>query len=64
MMFDSELVEVVCPHCGQPTAVGVDCSGRSQLFVDDCQVCCRPIQVAVVVDDEGRPHVEVSAGYD
>jgi Cysteine-rich CPXCG len=44
-------VESQCPYCGEPLELSVDeLGGRRQSYVEDCVVCCRPIQVEVVVD--------------
>jgi hypothetical protein len=41
-----------CPYCGEPLEMTVDeLGGRRQAYVEDCVVCCRPIEVEVVVDD-------------
>jgi hypothetical protein len=49
---------VVCPYCGEEIEIYVepDVTGR---FVQDCEVCCNPWTVRVVVEDEDR-YVEVS----
>lgn len=31
----------------------LDTSVRSQTYIEDCEVCCNPIEVSYVVDDEG-----------
>lgn len=37
---------VECPSCGEPFALSVDTSaGGEQEYVEDCPVCCRPIDV-------------------
>jgi transcription elongation factor Elf1 len=36
-----------CPYCGEQIEVVVDCSVRSQEYVEDCSVCCRPITLSV-----------------
>jgi hypothetical protein len=55
-----ELAETICPHCGETIQVEVDPSaGRRQSFIEDCWVCCRPIQLEVTFDAEG--HAEVQA---
>ena len=42
-----------CPYCGVPLSVRLDVSGGgSQQFVQDCEVCCRPIQIAVRFDGD------------
>ena len=42
-----------CPYCGESIEISIDASAGSQWYIEDCQVCCRPINVGVVVDDEG-----------
>lgn len=39
-----QLVEVACPYCGERFDSALDWSGGSQDYVEDCAVCCRPIQ--------------------
>lgn len=46
-------VDVACPYCGEVINVRLDLSAGSQSYVEDCQVCCQPIQMAVSVDDDG-----------
>jgi hypothetical protein len=47
-------VEAECPYCGEPLELAVDESGgRRQAYVEDCAVCCRPIEVTAVVGDGG-----------
>lgn len=53
--------EVDCPYCGEPIELIVDDSAGDQRYIEDCQVCCRPIVVAVSVDDDGEPRVDVYA---
>lgn len=45
----------LCAWCGQRCDSEVDASqGRSQTYVEDCQVCCRPNVLHVTVDaDDG-----------
>ena len=48
-----------CPWCGEVLEVAVDLSaGRAQKYVEDCQVCCRPVVLIVRFDFEGLVHVE------
>ena len=40
-----------CPYCGEPLELAVDeFGGRNQSYVEDCVVCCRAIEVEVVVE--------------
>jgi hypothetical protein len=46
--------EVVCPYCGEVISVSVDAGGGpTQRYVEDCTVCCRPIELAVDETEEG-----------
>jgi RNAse (barnase) inhibitor barstar len=58
---DAGLVEISCPYCGEPIEIVVDTSVEQQSYIEDCQVCCRPINLAVTVDEEGMPSVDASA---
>ncbi|MCB1857369.1 MAG: CPXCG motif-containing cysteine-rich protein [Gammaproteobacteria bacterium] len=50
---------VRCPYCGERIELVVDCSVSDQRYVEDCQVCCRPMVLEVTVDEVG--HVNVHA---
>ena len=47
-------VTVQCPYCGEAFETAVDLSAGSFQYVEDCQVCCQPIELAGEVDDDGR----------
>ncbi|HEX4871252.1 MAG TPA: CPXCG motif-containing cysteine-rich protein [Nevskiaceae bacterium] len=54
-----EEAEVSCPYCWETIVLELDLSAGSQTYIEDCQVCCRPITVRLRVDeDEGRFEVE------
>ena len=42
-----------CPYCGESISILVDDSIPEQSYVEDCQVCCRPIVLDVTVDTDG-----------
>ena len=50
----TEFTTIECPYCWQHYETQVDLTAGSASYVEDCQVCCQPIELAVVVDDEGR----------
>ena len=35
---------VRCPYCGEAIELVVDASAGAQRYVEDCSVCCRPIE--------------------
>lgn len=45
---------IQCPYCGEMIDVLIDCSVPSQSYIEDCTVCCRPINfnVSVIQGDE------------
>lgn len=47
-------VEIECPYCGEQIGVHLDLSAGSQSYIEDCQVCCQPIQLSVQVNDSGE----------
>jgi len=53
-------VNIQCPYCWQSIGVLIDCSVESQEYIEDCQVCCRPIEFDVMIDDDGYPAVLVT----
>jgi hypothetical protein len=39
--------EVTCPHCGEAFPLQIDTSESEQSLIEDCTVCCRPINLTV-----------------
>lgn len=58
-----EFVVIHCPYCGEGFETSVDLSAGSQAYVEDCAVCCRPIELRVRVDDNDEL-VDVSTTTD
>jgi len=44
---------VQCPYCGERFETLLDLSAGSASYVEDCQVCCQPIQFSLEVDHTG-----------
>jgi hypothetical protein len=55
--------EIQCPYCGESIEILIDDSAGEQRYIEDCQVCCRPINIAVSVDEDGTLRVD-AAGED
>jgi len=46
-------IEVECPYCGEPLALWIDVTGgRVQTYIEDCAVCCQPIQIVARYDGD------------
>ncbi len=39
-----EFVAVACPYCGERMETRVDLTTDEAAYIEDCQVCCRPIE--------------------
>jgi hypothetical protein len=44
---------VQCPYCGESFETQVDTSTGSARYVEDCQICCQPIEFSLEVDHAG-----------
>lgn len=40
-----------CPYCWEEISILVDTSVRNQSFIEDCEVCCNPIQFTITIED-------------
>ena len=54
-MHLQEIVETNCPYCGEAIQLLVDCSVPYQEYIEDCQVCCKPIEIRANAGREGIP---------
>ena len=52
---------VRCPYCGEWLEVFIDPSLRQQEYIEDCQVCCRPITLTVTLDVTDNTVTDVRA---
>lgn len=51
MLIDSEAFD--CPWCGETNQLELEPGDAGQTLVQDCAVCCRPIEL-VLSQPEGR----------
>ena len=59
-MHTAVSVAVQCPYCGENIDLLVDCSVENQHYVEDCQVCCRPMDIGVRIDTDGVPNIKTA----
>ena len=46
-------LEYFCPVCASPIESAADPSqGKHQSYVEDCQVCCRPLMLEITISGE------------
>lgn len=53
-----ETYHVGCPYCGETYEAIIDGSVGDQRYIEDCEVCCRPILFDISVDSRGDLVVE------
>ena len=58
-MILQDSIESYCPYCGERIELLVDSSIEQQSYIEDCQVCCRPILISAFTDEQGDVTVEV-----
>jgi hypothetical protein len=54
--------EVACPYCGETITLLLDLSVEEQSYIEDCSVCCQPMNVCYRVEDGELAEVSVEAG--
>lgn len=56
---------IQCPYCGEHFDILVDpTAGSEQSYIEDCQVCCCPINIDVRIGDDDQAHVTISGEDD
>ena len=48
-----------CPYCGESINVLIDASELDQQYIEDCQVCCKPINFIISESIDGELTVSV-----
>ena len=59
-----EEISINCPYCGEPITVLIDSSLEQQQYIEDCQVCCKPMDIHVVISADGRCQVDARSEND
>ena len=52
-LLPEEFVPVQCPYCGERLETRVDLTAEDPSYIEDCQVCCRPIEFGIERDEDG-----------
>lgn len=50
-LWREEEYAFTCPYCGAEISMLLDTSIRRQNYVEDCEVCCQPIDVSYTVGE-------------
>ena len=49
-----------CPYCWEEISMLLDPSIQRQTYVEDCEVCCNPIEITVGFTTQGLIFLEVA----
>lgn len=41
-----------CPYCWEEISMLLDTSAAQQTYIEDCEVCCNPIELTVVFSNK------------
>ena len=41
-----------CPFCGAEISMVLDLSVQRHTYVEDCEVCCNPLEISYTVEDD------------
>lgn len=50
--------QVYCPYCGEPFTAFIDLSQGNHRTIEDCYVCCRPIEFVIESDGQSLLRVD------
>ncbi|SME93819.1 CPXCG motif-containing cysteine-rich protein [Pseudobacteriovorax antillogorgiicola] len=53
-----EVFQFQCPFCGEINDSFFDLSQGSSTYIEDCQICCRPINLYFSVQEDGSFSVD------
>jgi hypothetical protein len=59
-----EEVDVSCPYCGAPFTMLLDVSQGPCDYIEDCAVCCAPIEVMLRFGANAAPELWLRRGDD
>jgi transcription elongation factor Elf1 len=51
----------ICPYCGQEISMVLDLSAATQTYIEDCEVCCKPVEISFDVEDGEPVHFNARA---
>ena len=56
-MNTTDTANIICPNCGERITIVVDCSISRQVYIEDCEVCCRPITLEIGIGENNKINI-------
>ena len=41
-----------CPYCWEQISMLIDVSQLNQSYIEDCEICCNPIEVSIIAENQ------------
>lgn len=59
--MNDKLIErrIRCPFCAEAMSILVDLSAGDQSYIEDCQICCQPMQISYQTDGDAIAALQV-----
>jgi len=54
--------DILCPYCGESITAFIDLSQGNHNTIEDCSVCCRPIEFVIKSDQQSLQRLDVFTG--
>jgi len=55
-------IQIQCPHCGETITTNADTSQGDYSTIEDCEVCCAPMNIDVACEPGEVEDVRVTPG--
>lgn len=49
-----------CPYCWEEVSILLDTSVKNNIFIEDCEVCCNPLEFTVQFKNQELINVKVN----
>ena len=57
-----QVFTLTCPWCWEQYTLTLELMDEEQDFIEDCQVCCHPIQLTLGQSGDGSPYLNTRRG--
>jgi hypothetical protein len=54
---------ITCPYCWESIEILIDATADKK-YIEDCQVCCRPISIEITILHNSKIHLEAKREND
>ena len=50
-----------CPYCWENISMLLDTSIQDQKYIEDCEICCNPIEIAITFSNTELQSLEINS---